>query len=102
MLTEPDWFLGNDRYLEEIRGKVRIPILRKDFTVDSYQIYEAKLLGADAVLLICALLDPKTLKEYIRIARELDFPPLQRLIPRRKFTKPWKRERELSESITGI
>lgn len=71
VLTEPDWFLGSDRHLEEIRKTVGIPILRKDFTVDSYQIYETKLLGADAVLLICALLDPVRLKEYIDIARGL-------------------------------
>lgn len=71
VLTEPDWFLGQDEYLKEIRRAVDIPILRKDFTVDSYQIYEAKILGADAILLICALLDPIKLKAYIKIAHEL-------------------------------
>lgn len=71
VLTEPDWFLGSDEYLKEIRKIVDIPILRKDFTVDSYQIYEAKLLGADAILLICALLDVMKLKEYIDIAHGL-------------------------------
>ncbi len=71
VLTEPEWFLGNDKYLEEIRRNVTVPILRKDFTVDEYQIYEAKLLGADAILLICALLDPRVLREYIGIARGL-------------------------------
>jgi len=71
VLTEPDWFLGSDEYLKEIRKVVDIPILRKDFTVDSYQIYEAKLLGADAILLICALLDVVKLKEYIDIAHGL-------------------------------
>ncbi len=67
-LTEPKYFLGHDRYLEEIAGKVSIPVLRKDFTVDSYQIYEAKVLGASAVLLICAILEDKQMKEYIEIA----------------------------------
>ncbi len=71
VLTEPDWFLGSDKYLKEIRKEVKIPILRKDFTVDPYQIYEAKLIGADAVLLICALLDEARLKEYITIAHGL-------------------------------
>ncbi len=71
VLTEPDWFLGKDEYLTEIKRAVRIPVLRKDFTVDAYQIYEAKALGADAILLICAILDQKRLKEYLGIAREL-------------------------------
>lgn len=66
-LTEPHWFLGSDVYLKEIASAVSIPVLRKDFTVCEYQIYEAKLLGASAVLLICALLDTQTIKEYIKI-----------------------------------
>lgn len=71
VLTEPYYFLGSDRFLQEIASSVRIPVLRKDFTVDPYQIYEAKCLGASAVLLICALLDTKTLAEYIGIAHGL-------------------------------
>lgn len=71
VLTEPYFFLGSDRYLKEIRKAVHLPILRKDFTVDPYQIYEAKLIGADAVLLICAVLDTFLLKEYIKIADSL-------------------------------
>lgn len=70
-LTEPEYFLGADRYLKEIAEKVSIPVLRKDFTVDSYQIYEAKVLGAGAVLLICAILGDEQLKEYIEIADSL-------------------------------
>lgn len=70
-LTEPKWFLGSDVYLRDIASAVSIPVLRKDFTVCDYQIYEAKLLGADAVLLICALLDTKTISEYIKICDEL-------------------------------
>lgn len=68
VLTEPEWFLGSDRYLEEIAHTVGIPCLRKDFTVDEYMIYEAKLLGASAVLLICSILDAEQLKEYIGAA----------------------------------
>lgn len=70
-LTEPHWFLGSDEYLKEIASAVSIPVLRKDFTVCDYQIYEAKLLGASAVLLICALLDTQTIKEYIEICDSL-------------------------------
>jgi indole-3-glycerol phosphate synthase len=71
VLTEPEHFLGADRYLREIARTVRVPCLRKDFTLDPYQIYEAKVLGASAVLLICALLDPAQLREYLALARAL-------------------------------
>jgi len=71
VLTEPEFFQGSNRYLMEISQAVHIPILRKDFTVDEYQIYEAKTLGADAVLLICALLDTKILSEYISVCNKL-------------------------------
>jgi indole-3-glycerol phosphate synthase len=67
VLTEPDFFQGSNRYLSQIRQTVKIPVLRKDFTIDEYQIYEAKVLGADAVLLICALLDADTVKKYISV-----------------------------------
>jgi len=68
VLTEPFYFKGDGRYLKEIAEMVSIPLLRKDFTVDEYMIYEAKLIGAEAVLLICSILDDDTLAEYIRIA----------------------------------
>ena len=71
MLTEPTRFLGSDAYLREIVGAVRIPCLRKDFTVDEYQLYEAKLLGAQAVLLICALLDTATIHRFLGICDDL-------------------------------
>lgn len=71
VLTEPDFFQGSNEYLKEIRKNVGIPLLRKDFTITPYQIYEASLLGADAILLICALLDTKTLEEYLKIADSL-------------------------------
>ena len=71
VLTEPEYFLGSDRYLEEIAKRVSIPVLRKDFTVDEYQIYEAKTLGASAVLLICSLLDEKKLRYYLQICGTL-------------------------------
>ena len=71
VLTEPEFFLGNDQYLREISSAVKIPTLRKDFIIDPYQLYEAKLLGAKAVLLICALLEPETLSLFLKIADEL-------------------------------
>ena len=71
VLTEPKWFLGSDRYLREIALSVSLPCLRKDFTVDAYMIYEAKLLGASAVLLICSLLGEDTLRAYIGLCDEL-------------------------------
>ena len=71
VLTEPKWFLGDDRYLREIAASVSLPCIRKDFTVDPYLIYEARELGASAVLLICALLGRAELEEYLGIAEEL-------------------------------
>ena len=71
VLTEPAFFKGNDRFLKEVAGTVNIPVLRKDFIIDEYQIYQAKSIGADAVLLICAILDEKTLKDFISIATSL-------------------------------
>ena len=71
VLTEPKWFLGSDRYLEEIARTVSIPCLRKDFTVDEYMIYQARLLGASAVLLICSILDEGQMREYISLCGEL-------------------------------
>ncbi len=71
VLTEPHFFKGNDKYLKDVADIVNIPVLRKDFIIDEYQIYQAKLIGADAVLLICAVLDESTLKNFINIATSL-------------------------------
>lgn len=71
VLTEPEYFKGSIEYLKEIAEDVKIPLLRKDFTVDEYMIYEAKAAGASIVLLICAILDEETLKRYIEIADSL-------------------------------
>lgn len=71
VLTEPKWFLGSDEYLREIAGAVSTPCIRKDFTVDEYMIYEAKVLGAKAVLLICSLLSQGQIEEYLGICEEL-------------------------------
>ncbi|MDR3301047.1 MAG: indole-3-glycerol phosphate synthase TrpC [Spirochaetaceae bacterium] len=71
VLTEPDFFKGCNSYLAEIAQTVSVPVLRKDFIIDAYQIYEAKLLGASAILLIVSLLDTETLEEFMLIARML-------------------------------
>ena len=70
-LTEPFYFQGANQYLKEITDTVGIPVLRKDFTVDEYMIYQAKTLGASAVLLICAILDKVQLRDYRQLAESL-------------------------------
>ncbi len=71
VLTEPSKFLGSNDYLREIAGTVTIPCLRKDFVVDEYMLYETKILGAKAVLLICGILDKQQLANYIKICDTL-------------------------------
>ncbi len=70
-LTEPYYFQGQNQYLQEIAAGLSIPVLRKDFTIDPYMIYEAKVLGAAAILLICAILTDDELKEYLKISENL-------------------------------
>lgn len=71
VLTEPSFFLGSNEYLAQIKQAVNIPVLRKDFIIDEYQIYEARMIGADAILLICSILGSDTIKAYIEIADQL-------------------------------
>ncbi len=71
VLTEPHFFKGNDKFLNDVAEIVNIPVLRKDFIIDEYQIYQAKNIGADAILLICAILDEKTLKKFFNTATKL-------------------------------
>lgn len=71
VLTEPKWFLGSDQIFKEIRAEIGLPMIRKDFTIDAYQIYQAKVMGADAVLLICALLPTEVIREYLSICDQL-------------------------------
>lgn len=71
ILTEPDFFKGSNTILSEVSNTISLPLLRKDFIIDEYQIYEAKVIGASAILLICALLDKDTLCHYFTIAKEL-------------------------------
>jgi len=71
VLTEPDFFKGDNKYLAEIHNKVKTPLLRKDFTIDEYMIYKAKTLGASAILLICSILEKSQLREYLETAHSL-------------------------------
>jgi len=71
VLTEPEYFFGSNEHLVNIKEKVRIPVLRKDFTIDEYQIYQSRALGADAVLLICAILEPAQIHDHIKTAEDL-------------------------------
>ncbi len=71
VLTEPFYFKGKNSYLSEIAKSVQIPILRKDFTIDPYMIYQARIMGASAILLICAILNDEELVEYRQIAEGL-------------------------------
>ena len=70
-LTEPKWFLGSDQIFCDVREAVSVPMIRKDFIVDVYQIYQAKRMGADAVLLICAILEEKTIAQYLELCNQL-------------------------------
>lgn len=76
VLTEPKWFLGSKLYLNEITASISLPCLRKDFFVDEYMIYESKLLGASAILLVCSILTEKQIKDYIEICDSLDLSAL--------------------------
>ena len=71
VLTEEDFFQGSPSYLKDVADSVSLPILRKDFIIDAYQIYQAKALGASAILLIVAILSPSELEEYIKLANGL-------------------------------
>lgn len=71
VLTEPDFFQGSNDYLTAIKAQVRIPVLRKDFIIDPIQIVEARLIGADAILLICSILSTEQIREYLELADEL-------------------------------
>jgi indole-3-glycerol phosphate synthase len=86
VLTEPKWFLGRDEYLAQIAKAVSLPCLRKDFTVDAYMIYEARLLGASAVLLICSLLDGEQLRRYLRLCDSLGLTALVEVHDREEVT----------------
>lgn len=86
VLTEPEYFKGNDCYLKEINQIVSIPILRKDFIIDEYMIYEAKVMGASCILLIAALLDTKMIKDFIKICDSLGMSALVEIHNEKEIT----------------
>ena len=97
-LTEPFYFQGSDRYLEEITAAVNIPVLRKDFTVDEYMIYQAKAFGASAVLLICAILDDVQLRKYRQLAESMGLDALVEAHDEREV----ERALEAGAKIVGV
>ena len=97
-LTEPYYFQGSDRYLEEITSAVKIPVLRKDFTVDEYMIYQARAFGASAVLLICAILDDVQLKSYRELAESMGMDALVEAHDEREV----ERALECGAKIVGV
>lgn len=97
-LTEEDHFHGNVGYLKEIRGKSELPILRKDFMIDEYQFYEAKAVGADAVLLIAAILDDARMKGFYELARSLGLDALVEVHDEKEMERALK----LDARIIGV
>ena len=71
VLTDEAYFQGCDAYLQAAKGVSNLPVLRKDFTIDEYQLYEARIIGADAIILIVSLMDSSQLDDYIGLAGEL-------------------------------
>ena len=108
VLTEPYYFQGSDAYLQEIKAKISLPVLRKDFVVDEYMIYEAKVLGADAVLLICAILSDQELRDYFALADRLGLSALVEAHDQEEVARALAAHPEIlilddsSVSITGI
>lgn len=98
VLTDTDYFQGSNDYLRAVREAVDIPLLRKDFTIDYRQVYEARLLGADAVLLIAAILKPQEMKELLTIAQDIGLDALVEVHDRAEL----ERSLELDVSLVGI
>lgn len=87
VLTDEEFFEGGNSYLSEIKETVSIPLLRKDFIIDPYQIYETRIIGGDAVLLIAGLLEKKTLRQFIDLAESLGLSPLVEVHSREELDK---------------
>ncbi|KIL41554.1 indole-3-glycerol phosphate synthase [Gordoniibacillus kamchatkensis] len=98
VLTDTDYFQGSNEYLKAVREAVSLPLLRKDFTIDVHQIYEARLIGADAILLIAAILTTAQMKEFLREARALGMDALVEVHDRAEL----ERALELDATLIGI
>src|SRR4030067_1716923 len=92
VITEENFFSGNPEFIGTAKKAAKIPVLRKDFLFDEYHIYEARYLGADAVLLIAAILDPSSLSEFISLSSELGMPALVEIHDERELEKALKAE----------
>lgn len=97
-LTEPQWFLGSDEIFREVRRRAAVPMIRKDFTVDPYQIWEARAMGASAVLLICSLLDTDTLSEYLDLVHSLGMAALVETHDEQEI----RQAREVAAGLIGV
>lgn len=98
VLTDVDYFQGSNEYLKAVRQAVGVPLLRKDFTIDQKQIYEARLIGADAILLIAAILTTEQMKQYLSLAGDLGLDALVEVHDREEL----ERALELDTQLIGI
>lgn len=98
VLTDKDYFQGSNEYLKAVRQAVRVPLLRKDFTIDYRQIYEARLIGADAILLIAAILTTAQMKEFLGISRSLGLDALVEVHDREEL----ERALTLDTTLIGV
>ena len=98
VLTDRDYFQGSNEYLQQVRAAVEVPILRKDFTIDYRHIYEARLIGADAVLLIAAILTTEQMREYLQLSRDLGLDALVEVHDEEELGRALK----LSSPLLGI
>ncbi|MCC6543023.1 MAG: indole-3-glycerol phosphate synthase TrpC [Nitrospirae bacterium] len=95
VITEEDFFSGNPEYIAAAKKAAQIPVLRKDFLFDEYHIYEARYLGADALLLIAAILEPSSLTEFISMSSELGMPALVEVHDERELEKALRAEAQI-------
>jgi indole-3-glycerol phosphate synthase len=98
VLTDTDFFQGANAYLSAVREAVRVPILRKDFTIDARQIYEARMIGADAILLIAAILSKEEMRSFLETAKEIGLDALVEVHDREEL----ERVLELDATLVGI
>ena len=98
ILTEEDFFLGSNEYLKAVKNITSLPILRKDFIIDEYQIYESKLIGADCILLIASILSDQQLEEFVAIAKTLELDYLIEVHDENEL----KRAEHFEEALIGV
>jgi len=102
VLTDKEFFAGEKRYLNDIKEKVSLPLLRKDFIIDPSQIYETRLIGGDALLLIAGILEARQLADYLVLTEEMGLSALVEIHDRKDLTRRWRQAPPSSASTTGI